>query len=179
MIDLDDALTRAAPAETRGAEVDTAVAELVARVRPRSPGRRWAVRFGVGAVALGVLAGGAAAASTAIDWVPWLNEPDLSFEFETPDGLECFGRAAVDEERDWPAADVEALAAVIRDPDVFASALDRVDGYLVADPAKDPDELYVYALAESYSFAVRTELTARGGDEIDWGFQIQCPGAEW
>jgi hypothetical protein len=51
--------------------------------------------------------------------------------------------------------------------------------YLVPDPVKDPDELYVYALAEAYSFAVRAELSARGADEIDWGFQIQCPAAEW
>jgi hypothetical protein len=26
---------------------------------------------------------------------------------------------------------------------------------------------------------VRAELSARGADEIDWGFQIQCPAAEW
>jgi hypothetical protein len=179
MIDLDEALTRSAPPTLDNPERDAAVADLVSRTRPKSRGRRWAVRLGVGAMSLGVLAGGAAAASTAIDWVPWLQEPDLEFEFVTPGGLECFGRAAVDEERDWPEDDVDALAAVIRDPEVFDTARDRVDVYLVPDPAKDPDELYVYALAEAYSFAVRAELSARGADEIDWGFQIQCPAAEW
>jgi hypothetical protein len=179
MIDLDDAITRAAPRATRSHELDSAVADLVRRSRPVPRGRRWAMRIGIGAVAAGVLAGGAAAATTAIDWVPWLAEPDYAFEFTTPGGLDCEGRAAVDDPYASP-AELDALRDIIRDEEIFARAVDRVPYFLLDDqPDVDPDQAYVYGLADSYSFQVGTELTARGAEQIGWGLQIQCPGATW
>jgi hypothetical protein len=179
MIDLDDAITRAAPRTTRSPELDAAVADLVRRSRPVPRSRRWAMRIGIGIVASGLLAGGAAAASTAIDWVPWLAEPDYAFEFTTPGGLDCAGRAAVDDPH-ASTAELDALRDIIRDEAVFARAADRVQYFLNEDqPDVDPDEAYVYALAEAYTFQVGTELTARGSEQIGWGLQIQCPGAEW
>ena len=178
-MNLDAMIADAAPPTTASTELDAAVAELVERTRPSSPARRWAVRVGVGAVGLGVLAGGAAAASTAIDWEPWLAQPDGVFEFVTPSGQECEGRAAVDDGQQSEAAEVAALEAVLHDRTVFDRALAAAETYLVADPAKHPDRLYIEAVADSYSRAVGAEVVGQGAAEIGWGFQIQCPGAAW
>lgn len=178
MIDLDDALASAAPRTTRSSELDAAVADLVRRTRPAPRSRRWAMRIGVGAVAAGVLAGGAAAATTAIDWVPWLAQPDSSFAFTTPGGLECEGRATVDDPVASP-AELDVLRAIIRDDAVFERAVERAEYFLHEVEGADPDETYVNAVAEAYSFQVSTELTARGSEQVGWGFQIQCPGAQW
>ena len=179
MIDLDDAITSAAPSPTQSPELDAAVTDLVRRSRPVPRSRRWAMRIGIGVVASGVLAGGAAAAGTAIDWVPWLEQPDYAFEFTTPGGLDCEGRAAVDDPH-ASTAELDALREIIRDEAVLARAADRVQYFLNDDqPDVEPDEAYVYALAEAYTFQVGTELTARGAEQIGWGLQIQCPDAEW
>jgi len=179
MIELEHEIERAAPRTTRSPELDAALTELVQHARPTPRGRRWATRLGIGVVAAGVLAGGAAAASTAIDWVPWLAEPDLAFSLTTPGGLDCEGRAAVDDPN-ASAAEIDVLRQIIRDQAVFDKAVDRAHYFLPEEePGVDPDQTYVYAIADAYSFQVGTELTARGAEQVGWGLQIQCPGAEW
>jgi hypothetical protein len=179
MTDFDDEITAAAPRVTRGPDLDDALTDLLDRTRPPVRRRRWAVRATVGVVALGVLAGGAAAASTAIDWVPWLQEPDLSFEFQAPSGLECFGRVGDDARGEATPEQIAAMEDVIRNGDIVARAEKLVGGYLVPDPTQDPDRLYVFAFGEALSRAVLLEMMERGVQEIEWGFQIQCPGAQW
>ena len=178
MTPIDDLLATSAPPVSRAAEVDRDLDDLVRRTRPR-PARTWAIRLGIGVAAFGVLAGGAAAASGSIDWVPWLAEPDLAFAFTTPGGLECFGRVADDARAEADADELAALEDVLVNGDIVAEAAARAPGYLVPDPAVDPDKLYVHAFADALVFEVSRQLGARGVDETEWGFQIQCPGAEW
>ena len=179
MIDLDAELAAAAERRPPSARLELAVDRLVTQTRPGVRRRRVAAQVGIGAIALGVMAGGAAAATGSIDWVPWLSEPDLSFEFTTPGGLDCLGRIANDPRIDSDPADAAVLEDVIVNGNIVAEAREIVDYYIVPDPAADPDELYVYAFAEAISRVVSEQMRERGANETDWGFQIQCPGAEW
>lgn len=179
MDDVEQRVARAAPPVTEGAAIEAAVARLATTTKPGQRARRWAVRLGIGAVGLGVFAGATAATALAVGWEPWLADPDLTFAFTTPSGQECLGRAAVDDTQPHSPEQVAALEAVLADPAVFDAALERVDLYVIPDPAKHPDRVYIEAVADSFSRTVGTELAARGSDEIGWGFQIQCPGAQW
>lgn len=179
MIDLDAELAASAPPRTVSRDLDRAVSRLVTRTRPGVRRRRVAVQVGIGVIALGVMAGGAAAATGSIDWVPWLSEPDLAFEFTTPGGLECLGRVATDGLADDDPAEVAALEDVIRNGDIVAEAAEIVQYYMVDDPEAEPDQIYVYAMAEAINRVVSQQLAGRGVEETGWGLQIQCPGAEW
>jgi hypothetical protein len=68
---------------------------------------------------------------------------------------------------------------VIVNGDIVARAETLVDYYIVPDPSQDPDRIYVFAFGEALSRAVSLEMMERGVEEIDWGLQLQCPGATW
>lgn len=81
------------------------------RQRPRRA-PRFAAAFGLAALLTG--GAGAAVAAGGFDWLPWAQDPDVSYPFALPSGRECGIRLVLEEiepEGNWDAflSDVESM----------------------------------------------------------------------
>lgn len=105
---------------TRDMDTATAMAESqVTSERPR-PRRtpRLAVAFGLAVLLTG--GAGAAVAAGGFDWLPWAQDPDVSYPFTLPSGRECEVRLVLEETEpeaggDWDAF-VNNASSITVDP---------------------------------------------------------------
>ncbi|MBZ2197386.1 hypothetical protein [Occultella gossypii] len=198
---LDARLRSAAPpTPVTDAVTDDGIARLVGVTRRASRPRRWRQLAAVGVAASVVVAGAGAAAADGLgwSWSPWAQDPDQSFIYTLPSGIECESRIG-----DVLHPDPEVTSAV-REVLSEDGILDRVDvdgmlrimrsedrGHVLADGTEvdarygtvyypDTDNEYQQAVDRAVSEYVTEELAERDieMETGSWGGEAQCPGLE-
>lgn len=110
-VTITDALTRDMDAATAMAESQVTSARSLSHRTPRL-----AVAFGLVVLLTG--GAGAAVAAGGFNWLPWAQDPDVSYPFTLPSGRECEIRLVLQEiepEGDWDAF-VEDVGSIVVDP---------------------------------------------------------------
>lgn len=119
---LESVLARAGVLITpRSVRLDADLSRLVEESRKRTGTSRPAHRV-AWTVALGLLftSGAAAAAATGAGWAPWAADPDVTFTYSLPSGLECEQRIGVVEGGDPAVRD--AIRDIVEEIDVVSVA---------------------------------------------------------
>lgn len=130
---LDDLLDMSAPAQGERVDLHSQFAAMVRDARrevaPRRAPGGWRVALGA---ALGVLLVGGAGAAVAggiFNWDSWAEDPDISYSFTLPSGVECETRLLIDSAPDQadngvptPSVGAEKFRSWAQATDLFALA---------------------------------------------------------
>ncbi|MFG6475753.1 hypothetical protein ACFXP7_05135 [Microbacterium sp. P06] len=97
---LDDLLNRSAPAHGETADLHARFSLMVRDAQreaaPTRTPRAWRAAVGAGLGVLLVGGAGAAFASGIFNWEPWAEDPDISYSFTLPSGIDCETRILID-----------------------------------------------------------------------------------
>jgi hypothetical protein len=180
--ELDGMLAQADPARDRAPGVHEELIRMAAREHPLGRLRRFPSRAAVtsATIALVLAGGGAAAAATLMEWKPWAEHPDASFQYTLPSGAECELRvgnllgadeAAEQALRDFfatqdPLTD-EVIRAEIERSRAVTHTATSPDGTLIEIAWDDPrfydaDQEYGRAVSEVVTSGLWEYLEARG-----------------
>lgn len=183
---IDSALMREMNAVSIATSLQVAAERPVVRRTPR-------LAAGVGLAVLLSAGGGAAFAAGGFNWLPWAQDPDVSYTFTLPSGRSCEARIVLDqieEYGNWEAfvadigqirideAAVERRADEIRsNPAAIVQVLNAQGQFEDATTQNPPDEDDWYLAAHYATLTdATTELSAQAGIDGWWtsDAQVQC-----
>jgi len=131
---LDDLLDECAPSQSESLNLRTQFVAMAREARreaaPGRASRGWRVAVGAGLGVLLVGGAGAAVAGGILNWAPWAEDPDISYSFTLPSGVECETRILIDSTPDQAGNGVSTPSA---GADEFRSWAQTADLYALAD----------------------------------------------
>ncbi|UFU06966.1 hypothetical protein [Ruania halotolerans] len=199
---LDARLRSAAPrTPVADAVTDDGIARLVGVTRRASRPRRWRRLAAVGVTAGVVVAGAGAAAADGLlgwTWSPWAQDPDQSYTYTLPSGIECESRIGnvrhpdpevtsavhevLSEDGILERVDIDGMLQIMRTEERVHVLSDgtEVDAGYGTGYYPDIDNEYQQAVGRAVSEYVMEELAERDieMETGSWGGEAQCPGLE-